>query len=235
MGAAPVIRYRPLAKSDWAKIEALFGANGACAGCWCMFWRAPTRKDWEALRGAKAKAAFRRLVTRGEARGILAFDGDEAVGWCSFGPRSVFPATERMRSYVVADAADVWSVNCFFIRRDHRRQGIARGLLEAAVAEARRAGARKIEGYPTDVRPGTRQADAFVYKGTLGLFEAVGFGETQRLSRASPLVRIDLTRSRRRAVKSSRARTAPGAAPRRSTPAPARRAGDVAGPRRRSR
>lgn len=190
---------RPLRPTDWPAIEELFGDKGACAGCWCMFWRAPTRKDYDAMRGAKARAALRRLVTRGEARGILAFDGAEPVGWCSLGPRSAFPGTERMRSYVVPDASEVWSVNCFFIRRDHRHRGLARTLLEAAVTEARRAGAKTLEGYPTDVRPGSKQADAFLYKGTLGLFETLGFREVQRISRASPLVRIDLARSRKRA------------------------------------
>lgn len=196
--ATAKLEVRALQPTDWPALEKLFGSNGACGGCWCMFWRAPSAKDWEALRGDKAKAALRRLVKRGEARGILAFDGGEPVGWCSFGPRSVFPRTERMRSYVVPDAAEVWSVNCFFIRRDHRRRGVAKGMLAAALDAARRAGAKTLEGYPSVVKPGSRQADAFLYKGTLGLFEAAGFREVQRISRASPLVRIDLSRSRAR-------------------------------------
>ena len=32
---------RPLREDDWPAIEELFGSNGACGGCWCMWWRVP--------------------------------------------------------------------------------------------------------------------------------------------------------------------------------------------------
>jgi hypothetical protein len=33
------ITIRPLTPSRWPDLEALFGRNGACNGCWCMYWR----------------------------------------------------------------------------------------------------------------------------------------------------------------------------------------------------
>jgi hypothetical protein len=33
------IETRELAPGLWADLEALFGGNGACGGCWCMYWR----------------------------------------------------------------------------------------------------------------------------------------------------------------------------------------------------
>lgn len=30
---------RPLTSDLWPAFEDLFGRNGACNGCWCMFWR----------------------------------------------------------------------------------------------------------------------------------------------------------------------------------------------------
>jgi hypothetical protein len=29
----------PATAERWPDLEALFGKNGACAGCWCMWWR----------------------------------------------------------------------------------------------------------------------------------------------------------------------------------------------------
>ena len=29
----------PLTPERWADLEELFGENGACGGCWCMWWR----------------------------------------------------------------------------------------------------------------------------------------------------------------------------------------------------
>ena len=154
-----------------------------------MFWRVPSKKDYDAIRGPKAKRAFRALVVHGGARGVVAFDRKEAVGWCSFGPRRKFPMTETKRAYAVADTGGVWSINCFFVRRDHRGQGIASRLLEAAVQQAGRAGAKCIEGYPSSPSPGTKWAAAWLYKGTVHQFEAAGFREIQRFSKGSPLMR----------------------------------------------
>ena len=30
---------RPLTPDLWPALEDLFGKNGACNGCWCMYWR----------------------------------------------------------------------------------------------------------------------------------------------------------------------------------------------------
>jgi GNAT superfamily N-acetyltransferase len=183
------VEIRPLRPTDWPAVEQLFGANGACGGCWCMYWRAHTTAEFDALKGEPAKQAFRALVEAGEARGILAFEGERAVGWCALGPRADFPLTETKRSYVVKDAPAVWSVNCFFIHRDRRHRGLARRLLDAAVAEARAAGARTLEGYPWPLPPGATRPS---FKGTLSMFEAAGFRIVQRLYRSSPLVRRPL-------------------------------------------
>src|SRR5712692_9025568 len=90
---------RPLEPDDWPIIVKLFGDNGACGGCWCMWPRVPRGgKLWDDLKGAKNRDRFRRLVRAGKVHGVLAFRGEEPVGWCSFGPRSTFPRLERVRA-----------------------------------------------------------------------------------------------------------------------------------------
>lgn len=89
--------------ADWGSTEALFGPRGACAGCWCMYWRVPsTGRYWERFKGARARAAFRKLVETGEARGALAFAAGEPVGWVSFGPRTDFPYLARSYGVEIA-------------------------------------------------------------------------------------------------------------------------------------
>lgn len=186
-----------------------------------MYWRAPSKRAFDELKGERARRAFKGLVTAGEARGILALAGDRPVGWCSLGPRATFPLTETKRSYAVPDAAEVWSVNCFFVQREWRGRGVSRRLLAAAVDEARRAGARVLEGYPVVTRAGRPQPGAFIYKGTLSLFDAAGFRVHQRTYRSSPLVRLDL--APRRPASQARAKGAGGSNP----PKPAVRSRDA--------
>lgn len=86
MPAEENVRFEELRSCNRPDIERLFGPNGACGGCWCMYWRAESYKTWQSMRGAGAKKCFRELVQKGKAHGILAFAGDEPVGWCSIGP-----------------------------------------------------------------------------------------------------------------------------------------------------
>jgi hypothetical protein len=70
---------RPLTLELWPAFEDLFGKSGASNGCWCMYWRLGSAyRNWPR---EKNKAAFREVVKRGPP-GLLAFDGDVAVGWC---------------------------------------------------------------------------------------------------------------------------------------------------------
>ncbi len=167
---------RPLRSDDWPLIEALFGARGACGGCWCMWWRVPMGgRTWEAAKGAPNRAAFKALVESGGASGVLAFVEGQAVGWCATGPRGDFPRVDRSKSLVRAWPIGTWSLNCLYVRTGWRGRGVSRALVAGAVALARDAGAREIEAYPQSLDPGERQAGAFVWTGVPGLYEPLGF------------------------------------------------------------
>ncbi len=50
------VRCVPLTPELWPALERLFGAHGACGGCWCMWWRVERGgKTWKDIQGAKAK------------------------------------------------------------------------------------------------------------------------------------------------------------------------------------
>ena len=76
---------RLLTPDLWPALEDLFGENGACNGCWCMYWRIGSAYH-RRLR-ERNRAAFREVVKRGPPPGLLAFHDNVAVGWCQLTPR----------------------------------------------------------------------------------------------------------------------------------------------------
>jgi GNAT superfamily N-acetyltransferase len=185
-------RFEELQPDLWPAFERLFDPNGACGGCWCMWWRVESQKNWKEFRGDKAKETFKSLIQKGKAHGMLAFSGDEPVGWCSFGPRIDFPCLARVRAYKRDDISDVWSVTCFFIDRKWRGKGLARGLLRASVEMMKKRGVKIVEGYPmTTTRDGRRLSAGMIWRGPLKIFEELGFKTVQSTNPFKPLVRLE--------------------------------------------
>ena len=83
----------------------------------------------------------------------------------------------RTRSLGPFDDEPVWSIVCFFVAREARRQGVALALLHAAVRHAAAAGAPALEGYPLDAQATLR--DANVSSGTVAMFQDAGFREVR--------------------------------------------------------
>ena len=169
---------QPASAGRWADVEDLFGANGAYSGCWCTYYRL-TGREFSAAAGAGAKRILHELVAAGPAPGLLAYLDGAPVGWCALAPREEYGRVLRspLVKPIAQDDAGVWSVTCFFVRRSHRRTGVAEALLAAAVEHAAKHGAKVVEGYP--VAPGdVRSAD--LYPGTLSMFRRAGFTEISR-------------------------------------------------------
>lgn len=183
--------FAPLTPERWHDLEALFGPRGACAGCWCMWWRLP-RSQWGAQKGEGNRAAFEALVASDAQPGILAYVEGRPAGWCAVEPREAYPALDRSRTLKRVDEAPVWSVTCFFVARPYRRHGLTVWLLVAAAEHARARGARILEGYPVEPRVG-RTADAWAFTGTLSAFRRAGFVEVARRSATRPIVRRALS------------------------------------------
>lgn len=188
-----VDRVEPLTPELWPAFEQLFGKTGACSGCWCTYWRVP-HKDYVAHRGAKAKAYFKRRVMAGPPPGLLAFIGDEAVGWMQIGPRADTPQWNSPRRATAPlkpeDAADprVWGATCFFIKPSARGKGVMKALVKAGVAYAKANGARFLEACPIDGKVGN--VDAYV--GIASVFERAKFREAARRRSNRPLMRLAL-------------------------------------------
>jgi len=159
----------------WPAVEALFGKNGACGGCWCQWWRIEKGERWDDVKGAAAKRRLKKGILSSAVQAVLAFDGETPVGWCTFGPRDSFPRLNRARTLACADSASVWSLPCFFVAKSHRGKGVAKAMLAHALRAMKKRGAPIAEGYPS--RPGADGSyiAAFAYTGTESLFEKAGF------------------------------------------------------------
>lgn len=184
------IKICPLTPDLWPDLERLFGSRGACGGCWCMWWRL-THAQFEKQKGAANKRAFRRIVAGGEVPGLLAYAGEQPVGWCAVRPRDVFPRLDRSRILRPVDDEPVWSVVCLFVARESRRMGISRRLLEAAMRYSKKQGAGILEGYPVEPKK-DKMPDAFAWTGIASAYRAAGFEEVARRSETRPIMRYYL-------------------------------------------
>jgi len=143
------IAIRPVTNDNWDDFVRLFETRGSPHYCWCTAYRIPAARN---LANSEKKAHMEALVDDGTPIGVLAYHGEEPVGWCSVAPRDTYVRLEKSRTIprVTLPAISTWTLLCFFVPRPHRGQGVTNALLEGAVAYAREHGAKVVEGYPFD-------------------------------------------------------------------------------------
>jgi ribosomal protein S18 acetylase RimI-like enzyme len=176
------LRVFPVTPDRWADMCMLFEQRGPrggyrnvpAYGCWCMYWR-----DRSLEHGEPKKRAMAKLVRGGHEPGLLAYDGDEPVGWVSLGPREDFAAllaSPQYRPREMGGGDAVWSLVCFTVDRNSQRSGVARKLLAAAVDHAFARGASSLEAYP-------HKTDRANYMGNVELFDSAGFVPVRETSK----------------------------------------------------
>ncbi|HSR51894.1 MAG TPA: GNAT family N-acetyltransferase [Acidobacteriota bacterium] len=187
----PTLETRRLTPERWDDFEDLFGQRGACAGCWCMYWRL-TRKQFQAQKYEGNRQAMKDLVDSGTVPGLLGYLQGRPVAWCSLAPREDYPSLARSRILKPLDDRPCWSVSCLFIERGCRRKGFSVQMLRAAVEHARAQGAKLVEGYPVEPKSDKPIPAAFAWTGIPSAFLAAGFQEVARRSPTRPIMRISL-------------------------------------------
>jgi GNAT superfamily N-acetyltransferase len=176
----------PLTAERWPAFEDLFGQAGASNGCWCMYWRlGPRYRDRPRAENKRDRQELASCSPHPP--GLLALDGDIAVGWCELAPRCDLAWLARSRFLQPADDQPAWSVPCFFVRRAYRGRGVMGVLIDAAVREARSCGALALEAYPVDTAvPGhTRN----LFPGVASAFARHGFQVVARRRADRPVMR----------------------------------------------
>jgi GNAT superfamily N-acetyltransferase len=180
---------KELTPERWVDFERLFGPRCVCAGCWCMYmYRELPNADFKALAYQGTKAAQEATVRSSCVPGSPVYAGGEAVGWIAVEPRRAYLRLANSRVLKPVDAQPVWSVTCFFTRRDMRGRGVSVALLNAAIQHGRRRAGRLVEGYP--MGPGQCKLPApFAYTGLASAFRRAGFAKKARRSPTHPIFR----------------------------------------------
>ena len=166
MSDTEAVTFNEVTSDRWPDLERLFAARGGPKACWCMVLR-----DTVATSEGK-RAAMRDRVLAGTPVGILAYRGDDPIGWCSVAPKSTFGRLGKDAGISPPDANGVWSITCFFVPRTERGHGLLAQLLDAAVHVAQRHGARLVEAYPVDP-----DSPSYRFGGFVQNFERAGFEE----------------------------------------------------------
>ena len=155
--------FYPVEKDLWADFEQLFESRGAPHNCWCMVWRRINNK----ARSNKfeKKKAIKKYVEDEIPIGLLGYHNKEPVAWCSIAPRVTYRNLSGDES-----RQRVWSLVCFFIKRDYRNQGLTSTLLKEAIKYAGKNGAEYIEAYPVE-----HDSPSYRFMGLKPTFEKAGF------------------------------------------------------------
>ena len=145
-----------------------FADSDEWQGCYCHFhYHDPANGEWRCRSVQANRRAMVALIRQGRAQGLLAYEAGEVVGWCNAAPHDLFPVLRRLPGSSEGAAF----VPCFLIAPGHRRQGIARKLLQAACETFQRRGYHRLLAKP--VRGATNPTDTAF--GPLAIFLEAGF------------------------------------------------------------
>jgi ribosomal protein S18 acetylase RimI-like enzyme len=183
----------PVTPGRWRDLETLFKAKGCSVarGCWCMYYRrSGARGPLPAgtTRSQANRSELKALVDARNPPGLIGYRGKVPVGWVSLGPREDYAKLKRSPVMKPVDDQPVWSIICFVVPAEYRDQGVARALLDGAVAYAKKRGAKLVEAYPVD-RP-SRSNDDSMWFGAKSMYDSAGFKEVARRKPQRPIVRI---------------------------------------------
>ncbi len=194
-GAQVDIEVKPATLERFDDVAIMVGPKKPTSNvCWCLSHRIDSKTNRE-LAGPARGEYMRDLCARDVAPGVLAYDGDDVVGWAAVAPRAELPVA-RSKLIPHVDDLPVWSVICIRVRPGHRGAGISHHRLRGAVEYARAHGAPAVEGYPTD-NEGEKVDTTMAFVGTRSLFETAGFtkaSDTGSVAGGFPrvLMRLDL-------------------------------------------
>ncbi len=198
------LRIVPANEASCEDLQAVFGTRGAAAFCRCQRYKLKPKEAFSKFPVEERALRLRQQTSCGDpastkTSGLVAYLGDEPVGWCAVEPRTAFEGLLRVyrvpwegRSEEKADGG-VWAVTCIFVRAGYRKRGISYELASAAVDFARRRGAQALEAYPMLTAPGQDISWDEIHVGTQRVFEDAGLGEVSHPSKRRVVMRIDFS------------------------------------------
>ena len=178
----PQLEVREVTADLWSDFKGLLESRGAPKNCWCMVWRGTPK---ERADKATRRAGMQDRIRNGTPVGLLGYLGGEPIGWCSVAPRRTYRDLGGVKAKPEEEGA-IWSIVCFYVKRDHRGTGLFDQLLKAAVVHARERGARVVEAYPVDP-----DSPSYRFMGFLPAFKSAGFREVKKAGKRRHVVRLE--------------------------------------------
>ncbi|MCW5953025.1 MAG: GNAT family N-acetyltransferase [Propionibacteriaceae bacterium] len=190
-----VITIEPATSERFEDTQHALSGGGDGRGCQCQWWMM-TNAEWNRTTQSERQDRLRAEIDAGPPPALIAYVDGEAAGFVRVGPRPTHVRLARTRTLAPnspepRDDPLIWTVSCFVVRREYRNQGLNARLLAAAVAYARRSGARAIEAYPIDTGVGRHRSNN-LYHGVLSVFQAAGFREVARPKPDLAIVELEL-------------------------------------------
>jgi hypothetical protein len=178
----PHYETRPLDVQTWPDFARLVEANnGVWGGCWCTWYHGGEAAAEDAP--ASRRKAKECLVREGRAHACLVFDAANCVGWCQFGSPEELPRIHNQRAYQAGNPTRPdWRITCFFSGKGCRGKGVAAAALAGALEQIGRLGGGRVEAYPEDIE-GRKASPAFLFNGTLSMFEQHGFERSRQIGK----------------------------------------------------
>jgi GNAT superfamily N-acetyltransferase len=183
-----VISARRVEPADRAALAKLF--EGCASSCHCRYWLFDGDKNaWLARCAQNADENERELAHEIESEalvGVVGFDDAELVGWMRLTERRRLPKLTALPVYRALDLGDangVASVACFLVHPAHRKRGVARVMLRAAIELVH--STHIVEAYPRHA--GTPLSDEEAWLGPERLFTSEGFSRATLATRAPAL------------------------------------------------
>jgi hypothetical protein len=163
---------RELGSETWPDfVRVVEKHNGIWGGCWCIAYhlKRSQEKEWS----GKHRELKEKLVREHRTHNALVYSGADVVGWCQFGSPAELPA--RMAGFNrLGEAQPDWRITCFFVDRDHRKEGVSKAALEGALRMIATKGGGTVDGYPIDTG-GKPYSSSFLWGGTESMFTGFGF------------------------------------------------------------
>lgn len=111
------------------------------------------------------KTSLRNYIDKKKPVGLLCYSGSGPVAWCSVAPRDTYRNLDGDNSL-----KNVWSLVCFFIKREFRKKGLTEKLINEAMNYAKKNGAEYLEAYPVNA-----DSPSYRFMGFRSIFEQMGF------------------------------------------------------------
>ncbi|MFT3957093.1 MAG: GNAT family N-acetyltransferase [Piscinibacter sp.] len=123
-----------------------FTDNPKWSGCYCYFpVHDPAAVTWQNRTAEENRQSVSACVQAGSTSGVLAYFDGQVIGWCHAGPWSMYP---MLRDLPEADTASLGVIFCFVVAPEHRGNGVASALLDAACRELRARGLTAVQAKP---------------------------------------------------------------------------------------